>query len=69
MQRAGEPELSLAVSVFLACSVEAVEAFTIVLAVGSTRHWTSTLLGTGAAWLIVLDLRRDLLSRGLERAK
>jgi uncharacterized membrane protein len=44
-------QLSLAVSVFLACAVEAVEAFTIVLAVGSTRRWSSTLLGVGAAVL------------------
>ncbi|MCW3026145.1 MAG: hypothetical protein JWM29_1577, partial [Solirubrobacterales bacterium] len=32
-------ELGLALSVFLACAVEAVEALTIVLAVGSTRSW------------------------------
>jgi uncharacterized membrane protein len=32
-------EVSLALSVFLACAVEAVEAFTIVLAVGGTRRW------------------------------
>jgi uncharacterized membrane protein len=44
-------ELSLAVSVFLACAVEAVEAFTIVLAVGSTRRWSSALAGVGAALL------------------
>jgi uncharacterized membrane protein len=39
----------LAVSVFLACTVEAVEALTIVLAVGITRSWRSALIGTGAA--------------------
>jgi len=44
-------ELSLAVSVFLACAVEAVEAFTIVLAVGTTRRWPPALAGTGAATL------------------
>jgi uncharacterized membrane protein len=43
------PELGLAVSVFLACTVEAVEALTIVLAVGTTRSWSSTLSGAGAA--------------------
>jgi uncharacterized membrane protein len=43
------PELGLAVSVFLACSVEAVEALTIVLAVGTTRSWRSALYGVGAA--------------------
>lgn len=44
-------ELSLAISVFLACAVEAVEAFTIVLAVGTTRRWPPALAGTGAAAL------------------
>jgi uncharacterized membrane protein len=34
---------------FLACSVEMVEALTIVLAVGVTRGWRSTLVGVGAA--------------------
>jgi uncharacterized membrane protein len=43
------PQFSLAISVFLACAVEAVEAFTIVLAVGSTRKWSSALLGVGVA--------------------
>ena len=46
-------ELGLAVSVFLACAVEAVEALTIVLAVGATRSWRSALTGVGAA-LVVL---------------
>jgi uncharacterized membrane protein len=44
-------ELGLALSVFLACTVEAVEALTIVLAVGSTRSWSSALSGVGAAVL------------------
>ncbi|HEY2767310.1 MAG TPA: hypothetical protein VGI76_03590 [Solirubrobacteraceae bacterium] len=43
------PELGLVLSVFLACTVEAVEALTIVLAVGTTRSWSSTLCGVGAA--------------------
>jgi uncharacterized membrane protein len=42
-------EIGLALSVFLACSVEAVEALTIVLAVGATRSWSSALSGVGAA--------------------
>jgi uncharacterized membrane protein len=42
-------ELGLALSVFLACAVEAVEALTIVLAVGSTRSWPSAMSGVGAA--------------------
>jgi uncharacterized membrane protein len=50
------PELSLVVSVFLACAVEAVEAFTIVLAIGSTRGWSSVLLGAGVAALVLAVL-------------
>jgi uncharacterized membrane protein len=46
-------QASLAISVFLACAVEAVEALTIVLAVGSTRGWRSALLGTAAAILVL----------------
>ncbi len=42
-------ETALALSVFLACAVEAVEALTIVLAVGSTRSWSSAMSGVGAA--------------------
>ncbi|MBV9820025.1 MAG: hypothetical protein JOZ07_16965 [Solirubrobacterales bacterium] len=42
-------EVGLAVSVFLACAVEAVEALTIVLAVGLQRSWRSAMWGTGAA--------------------
>ena len=44
-------EIGLAVSVFLACTVEAVEALTIVLAVGSTRGWPSAFAGVAAATL------------------
>src|ERR1700761_7461189 len=44
-------EWALAVSVFLACTVEAVEALTIVLAVGTTRSWRSALYGVGAGGL------------------
>jgi uncharacterized membrane protein len=44
-------QLSLALSVFLACAVEAVEAFTIVLAVGTTRRWPPVLAGVGVATL------------------
>jgi uncharacterized membrane protein len=43
------PQVGLAVSVFLACTVEAVEALTIVLAVGVTRTWRSTFIGVGSA--------------------
>ncbi len=44
-------EIGLALSVFLACTVEAVEALTIVLAVGTTRSWSATFTGVGAAAL------------------
>jgi uncharacterized membrane protein len=44
-------EIGLVVSVFLACAVEAVEALTIVLAVGTTRSWRSTLAGAAVAVL------------------
>jgi uncharacterized membrane protein len=44
-------DIGLALSVFLACAVEAVEALTIVLAVGATRSWSSALSGVGAAAL------------------
>ncbi len=49
-------ELALAISVFLACAVEAVEALTIVLAVGATRSWSSALAGAGAALLLLAAL-------------
>jgi uncharacterized membrane protein len=49
-------QLSLAISVFLACAVEAVEAFTIVLAVGTTRRWRAALYGVGAATLVLAVL-------------
>ena len=44
-------ELGLATSVFLASAVEAVEALTIVMAVGNSRSWPSALAGAGAAVL------------------
>jgi uncharacterized membrane protein len=49
-------EWGLAISVFLACAVEAVEALTIVLAVGTTRSWRSTLTGVGVALLALAVL-------------
>src|SRR6202162_4044055 len=41
----------LFLAAFLASAVEMVEALTIVLAVGVTRGWRSTLIGVGAAAL------------------
>ncbi len=49
-------EFGLALSVFLACAVEAVEALTIVLAVGFTRSWRSALYGVGAAIVVLAVL-------------
>jgi uncharacterized membrane protein len=46
-------EVGLALSVFLACTVEAVEALTIVLAVGTTRSWASALGGAGSSILVL----------------
>ncbi len=46
-------EIGLAVAVFLACAVEAVEALTIVLAVGISRDWRSALAGVGAGLLVL----------------
>jgi uncharacterized membrane protein len=45
----------LFITVFLACAVEAVEAVTIVLAAGTSRHWGSAFQGTVAA-LVVLTV-------------
>src|ERR1039458_3963141 len=41
--------IGLALAIFLACTVEAVEALTVVLAVGSTRGWRWALAGTAGA--------------------
>ena len=46
----------LFLAAFLASAVEMVEALTIVLAVGVTRGWRSTLLGVGAALLALAVL-------------
>ena len=41
------------VGAFLACAVEMVEALTIVLGVGVVRGWRSTLIGAGAAGIVL----------------
>ena len=53
-------ELGLLVAVFLACVVEAVEALTIVLAVGIERDMRSALLGVAAAVLVLAALTAAL---------
>ena len=57
-------ELALALSVFFACAVEAVEALTIVLAMGTTRGWRSALSGTAVA-LAVLAAVAAVVGPGL----
>ncbi len=54
------PEFGLAVSVFLACAVESVEALTIVLAVGTTRSWRAALAGVGGAVVVLAALTAAL---------
>jgi uncharacterized membrane protein len=44
---------ALFLTVFLACAVEAVEATTVVLAVGTARHWRSALAGTAVALAVL----------------
>jgi uncharacterized membrane protein len=44
-------DILLVLASFLACSVEMVEAMTIVLAVGVTRGWRSALTGVGAGFV------------------
>ena len=43
-------------SSFVASAVEFVEAITVVLAVGMTRQWRSTLLGAGAAVVVLIAI-------------
>ena len=54
------PELGLAISVFLACAVESVEALTIVLAVGATRSWRAAMAGVGGAVAVLAVLTAGL---------
>ncbi len=58
--------LGPAVATFLASSVEAVETVTIILALGLTRGWRSTLVGATAA-AIVLGLVTALVGTALQR--
>jgi uncharacterized membrane protein len=53
-------EWGLAISVFLASAVEAVEALTVVLAVGTTRSWRSTFRGVVVALLALAALTAAL---------
>jgi uncharacterized membrane protein len=53
-------EVGLALSVFVACAVEAVEALTIVLAVGVTRSWRSSFTGVAGAVVVLAVLTAAL---------
>src|SRR3954464_8641779 len=55
----------LFLSAFLASAVEMVEALTIVLAVGVTRGWRSTLVGVGAA-VLALAVLVGAIARSVE---
>jgi len=46
-------QIGLVASVFIACTVEAIEALTIVLAVGTTRSWRSAMIGVGVALAVL----------------
>ncbi|MGH2551815.1 MAG: COG4280 domain-containing protein [Thermomicrobiales bacterium] len=58
--------LGTVVATFLASAVEVVEVVTIVLALGITRGWRSTLLGVGAATVLLAGLTA-LFGTALER--
>jgi len=47
---------ALFLAVFLACTVEAVEALTILLAAGTARDWRSALTGLGAGLVVLAGL-------------
>ncbi|MBX3030359.1 MAG: hypothetical protein KF809_09380 [Chloroflexi bacterium] len=47
-------QIGLLVAVMLASAVEVVETFTILLAMGITRGWRSTLAGAGAALIVLV---------------
>jgi uncharacterized membrane protein len=47
---------ALFVTVFLACAVEAVEATTVVLAIGTAREWRSALIGVVTGFLLLAVL-------------
>ncbi len=49
-------DVLLLLAVFAACVVESVEALTIVLAVGITRGWRSTLRGVGAGLVVLVAI-------------
>jgi len=49
-------EILIFAGAFLACAVEMVEALTIVLGVGVVRGWRSTMIGVGAAALLLAAL-------------
>lgn len=53
-------DVLLVLAVFLACAVEAVEALTIVLAVGVSRGWRAAMQGVGAGLIVLAVLTAAL---------
>ena len=66
LQSLSGSDIALVVSVFLACSVEAVEAVTIVLAAGHTRDWKSAFQGVTSA-LVALAVLVFVLGPSIEK--
>src|SRR3954449_11215210 len=66
MKRMSTGTALIALGAFLACAVEMVEALTIVLGVGTVRGWRSTLIGVGAA-TVVLAVLTAALGPALQR--
>src|SRR3954449_6213036 len=60
MKRMSTGTALIALGAFLACAVEMVEALTIVLGVGTVRGWRSTLIGVGAAVVVLAILTAAL---------
>ncbi|HCG29065.1 MAG TPA: hypothetical protein DEU95_04820, partial [Chloroflexi bacterium] len=58
--------LGTVVATFLASAVEVVEVITILLALGITRGWRSTLAGAAAA-LVILAVLTAILGTALQR--
>ena len=56
LQTLSGADFALFISVFLACTVEAVEAVTIVLAAGTSRNWRSASQGVIAALILLTAL-------------
>ncbi|MEO7032648.1 MAG: hypothetical protein ABI548_02370 [Polyangiaceae bacterium] len=56
--------LLLVFSTFLACAVEAVEALTVILAVGVTRGWRASMLGAITATFVLIAVETITMREG-----